>query len=47
MEAAAAQNRRDHLPLYAGQSVGLVRDLPHAGDLVRRMVREAEAALKR
>lgn len=47
MEAAAAQNRRDHLPLYAGQSVGLVRDLPHAGDLVRRMVREAEAALRR
>jgi nitronate monooxygenase len=33
--------------LYAGQSVGLVRDLLPAGELVRRLVRETEAALDR
>jgi nitronate monooxygenase len=47
MEAAALQDSRDHIPLYAGQGVGLVHDLPAAGDVVRRMVEEAEAALRR
>lgn len=31
--------------LYAGQSVGLVRDLPPAGELVRRLVAQSEEAL--
>jgi nitronate monooxygenase len=33
--------------LYAGQSVGLVRDLVPAGELVRRLVAETDAALGR
>ena len=43
MEAAAAQNRRDLMPLYAGQSVGLVHDLPGAGEVVRRIAMEADS----
>lgn len=43
MEAAAAQNRRDLMPLYAGQSVGLIHDLPTAGEVVRRMAAEAQS----
>jgi hypothetical protein len=31
------------MPLYAGQSVGLVRDLPGAGEVVRRMAAEAQS----
>jgi nitronate monooxygenase len=31
-------------PMYAGQSNGLMRDLPGAGEVVRRLVGEAEAA---
>ena len=33
--------------LYAGQSAGLVHDVVPAGELVRRIVGEAEAALAR
>lgn len=33
--------------LYAGQSAGLVHDIVSAGDLVRRIGAEAEAALAR
>jgi len=40
-EEAGAQNRRELIPLYGGQSVGLIHDLPSAGEVVRRMVREA------
>ena len=45
VEAAGAQNSREHLPLWAGQSVGLIHDLPGAEELVRRMAAEAERAL--
>ena len=37
----------DALPLWAGQSVGLVSNLKSAGDIVREIVEEAEAALRR
>lgn len=33
--------------LYAGQSVGLIHDIPPAGDLLQRIAREAEDALRR
>jgi nitronate monooxygenase len=44
--AAAARARNpDYMPLYAGQSVGLIADLPSASDVVRAIVREASTVL--
>jgi NAD(P)H-dependent flavin oxidoreductase YrpB (nitropropane dioxygenase family) len=37
----------DALPLWAGQSVGIVSKLKSAGDIVREIVEEAEAVLRR
>ena len=31
--------------MWAGQSVGLIHDLPGAGDIVRNIAREAHAVL--
>jgi nitronate monooxygenase len=41
--AAARENRADYFPLYAGQSVGLVRDLPGAADVVGAIMAEASS----
>ena len=43
-----AQRNRDYSKanVYAGQAVGLVRDLPSAGELVGRLSAEAEACLR-
>lgn len=35
------------LALFAGQIAGAIQDIPSAGELVQRMVREAQATLKR
>jgi nitronate monooxygenase len=35
----------DKMPLYAGQGVGLVREIKPAADVVRELVREAEAVI--
>ena len=35
--AATRDNNADYFPQYAGQSVGVTRDLPTAGDVVRSM----------
>lgn len=45
----AARRRGDYTEahVYAGQAVGLIHDLPPAGDLVRRLMAEAEATLAR
>jgi nitronate monooxygenase len=43
---AALKNDGRYLPLFAGQSVGLIHDVPGAGDVVRAVVAEAEAALQ-
>ena len=46
--AAAAQQRdAEYTALYAGQSTGLVHDLPGAAEVVERIAREAEAVLVR
>jgi NAD(P)H-dependent flavin oxidoreductase YrpB (nitropropane dioxygenase family) len=45
--AAAERGDRDHYPLYAGQGLGLIHDVPGAGDVVRAVVREARAVLDR
>ncbi|HKD10610.1 MAG TPA: nitronate monooxygenase, partial [Thermoanaerobaculia bacterium] len=44
-QTAAARGRRDYFPLWAGQSAGLIRDVPAAGEVLRSIVAEAEAAI--
>jgi len=45
---AAAKQRDDdrYFPLYAGQSVGVIDDLPGAADVVQRLVDEAAAVMR-
>ena len=43
--AAARQGDREHFPMPAGESAGLVRDMPPAGEIVRRLVEEAETVI--
>jgi nitronate monooxygenase len=40
--AAKREDRPDYFPLYAGQSVGVIRDLPRAADVIAAIVEEAE-----
>ena len=43
--AATQQQNREYFPMHAGQSVGMVHDLPGAAEVVETLVREARAAL--
>lgn len=45
-KAARRENQPEYFPLYAGQSVGVIHDLPSAGDVVRRIMEEARAVLQ-
>ncbi|HZR26066.1 MAG TPA: nitronate monooxygenase [Vicinamibacterales bacterium] len=45
--AAAKENKPDYFPLYAGQSVGVIRDLPSAGEVVTTIMKEAQDVAKR
>lgn len=44
--AATQQQNREYFPMHAGQSVGMVHDLPGAAEVVETLVREARAALQ-
>jgi len=44
---AARQGDAEHSMLYAGQSTGLVHDVPGAAEVVKRIAREARAVLER
>jgi nitronate monooxygenase len=44
--AAARANNGDYFPLYAGQSAGVIHDLPRAADVVTSIVSEAGAILR-
>jgi nitronate monooxygenase len=44
---AAGEQNADYFPMYAGQSVGVIRDLPGAADVVAAIVKEANAILGR
>jgi nitronate monooxygenase len=44
--AALKQGDPDYYPMMAGQSCGLVRDLPGAGEVVATVIREARAVLR-
>jgi len=43
--ASSAQNDPSYVPMWSGQSVGLVRDLPGAAEVVEAIVREARGVL--
>ena len=45
LQEARRRGDIDEMALYAGEVVGLIKDLPAAGDLVERIVREAESLL--
>lgn len=42
--AAASRGDGDNFPLYSGQGIGLIHDLPGAAEVVARIVEEARAA---
>ena len=44
--AATKQQNREYAPMWSGQGVGLIHDLPGAGEVVETIVREARAALR-
>jgi enoyl-[acyl-carrier protein] reductase II len=46
-KAAAIEGRLDDGFIWAGEGVGLIRDIPTARELIERMVREATAATER
>ena len=43
---AVARDHRDYFPLVAGQSVGLINNLPTAAEVVESVIREATAVLQ-
>jgi nitronate monooxygenase len=45
VEEARRRGEGDYFPMLAGQGVGLVRDLPGAGEVVENVVREARVVL--
>ncbi|MCI0548252.1 MAG: hypothetical protein L0027_13330, partial [Candidatus Rokubacteria bacterium] len=45
LEEAGRRADGEYFPMLSGQGVGLVRDLPGAGDVVERIVREARVVL--
>jgi nitronate monooxygenase len=46
-DEAARRQELEYLPLATGQSVGLIRDLPGAGEVVETIVREARSVIAR
>jgi nitronate monooxygenase len=47
VEDAAQRGDGEYVPQYAGESLGLIHDLPSSADVVRRIVEEANAARAR
>ncbi|PYM14101.1 MAG: nitronate monooxygenase [Candidatus Rokuibacteriota bacterium] len=43
--ASAKQQNREYYPMFSGQSVGLIHDLPGAGEVVATIMREAQDVL--
>ena len=44
---AAAKDRADHFPLVAGQSVGLINNLPTAAEVMETILRETQTVLQK
>jgi nitronate monooxygenase len=47
LAASERQGSGDYYPMYAGQGVGMIRDLPAAADVVRSVLAEARGVLSR
>src|SRR5262249_51527315 len=45
--ASAKKQTGEYFPMWSGQSVGLIHDLPGAGEVVETIIREARAAVDR
>ena len=45
IKAATERGSGEYFPMYAGQGVGSLRDLPRAADVVHSLVREAQAVI--
>jgi len=45
-KAAAQRGDREHFPMPAGESAGLIGDMPAAADVVQAIVSEADAVLR-
>jgi nitronate monooxygenase len=45
VEAASRVGDYDIANVTVGESIGMIHDLPHAGDVVRRIIDEAEERL--
>ena len=45
-EASAARHDGSYVPMWSGQGVGLIRDLPGAAEVIETIVREASAAFR-
>jgi nitronate monooxygenase len=46
-KATTEQGKGEYFPMYVGQGVGSLRDLPRAADVVQSLVREAQAVIAR
>jgi nitronate monooxygenase len=46
-DAAWARQNGEYYPMWSGQGVGLIHDLPGAGEVVETIVREARAVMER
>ena len=45
VRAAAERRDAEHYPMWAGQGVGMIRDVPAAGEIVAQLVQQSTAAL--
>jgi NAD(P)H-dependent flavin oxidoreductase YrpB (nitropropane dioxygenase family) len=45
--AAFMKGDGEHFPMLAGQSMGIIRDLPGAADVVRSVMNEAQRVVER
>jgi nitronate monooxygenase len=45
VKASTEKEIGEYIPMYAGQGAGSMRDLPRAADVVRSLIREAQAVL--
>jgi hypothetical protein len=43
--ASASRGSGEFYPMYAGQGLGMIRDIPAANDVVRAIIEEAMQAL--
>jgi nitronate monooxygenase len=43
---AAVHNNRDYFPMWAGQGIGLIRDVPDAGEIVSTLVDEVQFVMR-